>query len=97
LVAAAINLIIIPFLPPHYSAVNLSMVACFAWLAWADVRPHANRVHFYLLLSGATIATAVGSIAAERSDGMLYTFLGLCLIVGFIANLGKSNSRQPRN
>lgn len=85
LVAAATNAIIVPMLPPHYLPVNLLMVACLTWLAWADHRRNPNKLYFYTSLIAVTLATAVGSVAAERSDGMIYTFLGLCLIVGFAA------------
>ena len=83
LVAAAINLIIAFLLPPHYWPVNILMVVSLTCLAWADRRTHANRIQFYLLLVAVTIATAVGSVASQHGDGMIYTFLGLCLIVAF--------------
>lgn len=84
LVAAAVNLIIIPFLPPHYLPVNLLMAACFAVLAWVGDRLRPNGMRLYLSLATATVTAAIGSVAAVRSDGMLFTFLGLCLITGFI-------------
>lgn len=95
LVAAVVNLIIMPLLPPHYSPVNLIVVAGFTALAWTDTRVHPKKLHLFLLLACATVTTAVGSVAAERSDSMLYTFLGLCLIFGFIAyNSGKASADE---
>ena len=87
LVAAAINAIITPILPPHYLPVNLLMAVILTWLAWADHGRNTKKLYFYTSLVAVTIATAVGSVAAERSDGMIYTFLGLCLIVGFAVDI----------
>ena len=84
LIAAAFNILIMPFLPPHYSPINFLVVALLLWLAWTRALLHRSRAKQYLLLAGVTAIAIVGSIAAVRSDGMLYTFLGLCLIYGFI-------------
>ncbi len=83
-IAAAANLVIMAFLPAHYSPVNLAMVCGLTWLACTDSRPQRNRLYLYLSLAAATIIAAVGSVAAERSDGMLFTFLLLCLIFALI-------------
>ena len=82
LVAAAINAFIAFLLPPHYWPVNALMVLGLMVLAWSDRRPHVDR-QLYILLGGVTVATLVGSVAAEKGDAMIYTFLGLCLVVGF--------------
>jgi FtsH-binding integral membrane protein len=88
LIAAAINLIIAFLLPPHYWPVNILMVLGLTFLAWSDRRPRTNMRQFYLLLVAASIATAVGSIASQRGDGIIYTFLGLCLILALVEGAG---------
>lgn len=88
LVAAAINLVIAFLLPPHYWPINILMVLGLTFLAWSDRRPRTNIRQFYLLLIVASIATAVGSIASERGDGITYTFLGLCLIFALVEGAG---------
>jgi FtsH-binding integral membrane protein len=84
LVAAAINLVIAFLLPPHYWPVNILMVLGLAFLAWSDRRPRTSTLQFYLLLAAASIAAALGSIASQRADGTIYTFLGLCLILALL-------------
>ena len=88
LVAAAINLIIAFLLPPHYWPVNILMVLGLTFIAWSDRRPRTNKLQFYLLLVAASIAAAVGSIASQRGDAIIYTFLGLCLILALVEGAG---------
>jgi Flp pilus assembly protein protease CpaA len=81
LVAAAINALVAILLPHHHWPVNALMVVGLAVLCWTDRRPYPNPLHLYLLLAAVTLATAVGGVASARGDAMVYTFLGLCLVV----------------